>query len=181
MTTLTRNPTERNNLQREMQFLLQDFFSCLTGLAFYNWTKANLYDWHLGNRSYWKGRGKKIGTSCLFFKKNRKKIIWIFKLCVFIFFFLELIIKFHFILLCAFCFSYQISDLKDLSFLCSQLFSKPVLILPGAFAVVAFAVGGNDISKNFRLCWKIRHMHWHFQFEHNSSSLILYCKCHFCI
>lgn len=73
--------------------------------------------------------------------------------------FLELIIKFHFILLCAFCFSYQISDLKDLSFLCSQLFSKRVLILPGAFAVVAFAVGGNDISKNFRLCWKIRHMH----------------------
>ena len=82
MTTLTMNPTERNNLQREIQFLLQDFFSCLAGLEFYNWTNANLYDWHLGNRSYWKGRGKKIGTSCLLKKIRKNKLIWIFKLCV---------------------------------------------------------------------------------------------------
>ena len=44
MTTLTMNPTERNNLQWEIQFLLQDFFNSLAGLEFYSWTNANLYD-----------------------------------------------------------------------------------------------------------------------------------------
>lgn len=94
ITTLTMNPTEGNNLQCEIQFLLQDFFSCLAGLEFYNWTNANLCDWHLGNRSYWKGRGKKIGTSCLLKKIGKNKLIWIFKLCVLSSFFWNLLQNF---------------------------------------------------------------------------------------
>lgn len=59
--------------------------------------------------------------------------------------------------------------------------AQPLQGLTGALAVVAFVVGADSISKNFCLCWKVRHRLWHLQIENNDSSLILHWKCHFCI
>lgn len=52
---------------------------------------------------------------------------------------------------------HKFPDLNDLFILCSWLCAKTVLVPTGVSAVVAFVVGGDGISKNFYLCWKIRH------------------------